>query len=189
MEHTHLVKGLDFALLAKVRSEMEEKQSEIESETGQAEAKARIAEAKNMATKSVLGKMVQEHLLAASLKSKQKLEFFLPGRSTFVFDIDNDFGSDLPTTVSRSLDDLKYSLRDKRTANISKNIMTSIQTIMSYIRQGSKPAAKKMKRKEHKEEKPAAKPVVVPDEDIFDDAGTYDLGMRAEEKAKDAAKK
>ena len=41
------------------------------------------------------------------------------------------------------MDDLKFTNRDKKTANINKTIMTSISTIMSYIRQGSKPATKK----------------------------------------------
>ena len=42
-----------------------------------------------------------------------------------------------------SLDDLKFTTRDKKTANINKTIMTSISTIMGYLRQGSKPATKK----------------------------------------------
>ena len=62
--------------------------------------------------------------------------------------------------------------------------MTSISTIMAYIRQGSKPASKKrIKLKGDKEARgshegksaekmlAAAKVAVIPDEDIFDDAG------------------
>mmetsp|Transcript_5194 Transcript_5194/g.8332 ORF Transcript_5194/g.8332 Transcript_5194/m.8332 type:complete len:130 (-) Transcript_5194:761-1150(-) len=113
-------------------------------------------------------------------KKRKKTDLFLPGKTTFVFDLDDDFGADIPTTVSRSIDDLnKYQFHNKRTASMSKSIMASITTIMGYIRQGSRPQ-KKMVRKERKEEKAAApKPAVVPDEDIFDDAGTYDLNMRA----------
>lgn len=83
----------------------------------------------------------------------------------------------LPATYS-SIDDLKFSNRDKKTANINKTIMASISTIMAYIRQGSKPASKKrLKLKGDKEGRGSAeklqapKVAVVPDEDIFDDAG------------------
>ena len=63
--------------------------------------------------------------------------------------------------------------------------MESIQTIMSYIRQGSRPVKHKVKRKEKEtpEKAPAAAPppALVPEDDIFDDAGSYDLTMRAAE--------
>lgn len=159
--------------------------------------------------------------------------------------------------LSRSVDDLKFTNRDKKTANINKTIMTSISTIMGYLRQGSKPATKKrikLKEKDHRgshggdasekapQKPPVSRPcvllcghvvrhmylcspasrvclhfrlvgafqetctrvserltdrfrrkdfltcgglqVVVPDEDIFDDAGDYDLSMRAAQDVK-----
>ncbi len=55
----------------------------------------------------------------------------------------------------------------------------------AYIRQGSRPVAKKVKKKEREEVKKAApqaqaqQQAAVPDDDIFDDAGAYDLSMRA----------
>ena len=54
----------------------------------------------------------------------------------------------------------------------------------AYIRQGSRPVAKKVKKKEREEVKKAApqaqaQHAAVPEDDIFDDAGAYDLSMRA----------
>ena len=109
-------------------------------------------------------------------------------RMLFVFDLDEDLGMELPTTVSRSIEDVPQSTRDKKTATITKTIMSSIATIMTYIRQGSRPMVKKVRKKEKddggsgggKASAHAAAPAKpIPDEDIFDDAGSYDLAMRA----------
>jgi len=114
---------------------------------------------------------------------------FLQGRTTFVFSLDEDFG-DIPTTKSKSIEDLPAAAREMKTGNIPKSIMQSVSTIMSYIRQGSRPAAKKLKKKQIVEEaeKRTAAPKV-PDDDIFDDAGSYDLTMRAAEKTAKAPPK
>lgn len=199
MEHTHLVKGLDFALLAKVRAEMEQKEDERDEELDKAldEALGKLE------ANTQLGKSVRGSILAPERRGRKNIDMFLPGRTTFAFDLDDDFGSDIPTAISRSIDDLKFTNRDKKTANINKTIMTSISTIMAYIRQGSKPASKKRLKLKEKDsrnrnsldgeggggsaEKAAAlqqPKVVAPEEDIFDDAGEYDLSMRASEDVK-----
>ena len=190
MEHTHLVKGLDFALLAKIRAETVEEQDQRDE---QLEAELDKAIHKVEST-TLLGKTVNKLLLNRARGSGRKhIDMFLPGRTTFVFDLDDDWGAEIPTAVSRSLDDLKFTHRDKKTADISKTIMNSISTIMGYIRQGSKPSSKKrikLKHGEQRDEKQEVKkeipkpPAVVPDEDIFDDAGEYDLSKRAQEDIK-----
>jgi len=201
MEHTHLVKGLDFALLAKVRAEMEQKEDERDEELDKAldEALGKLE------ANTQLGKSVRGSILAPERRSGRKnIDMFLPGRTTFAFDLDDDFGSDIPTAISRSMDDLKFTNRDKKTANINKTIMTSISTIMAYIRQGSRPATKKRLKLKEKDSRnrvskesldaegestektePQPPTAVAPDEDIFDDAGDYDLQMRAQQDVKD----
>jgi len=47
---------------------------------------------------------VRLHLMAEN-KKKKPSEMFLPGRSTFVFALDDDFG-EIPTTKSKSVEDL-----------------------------------------------------------------------------------
>jgi IK cytokine len=184
MEHTHLVKGLDFALLAKIRADLDAKQqaTEIQRSSDKTQGPASLL---GLEVKTPLGRFMRNVFLADGKEQKNKLDLFLPGRTTFSFDLDDDFGSEIPTTVSRSIDDLPYSTRDKKTAVINKTILSSISTIMDYIRQGSRPVAKKMKKKEKDDvKKPIAaaqapRPAAVPEDDIFDDAGSYDLTMRA----------
>eukprot|EP00290_Baffinella_frigidus_P013252 CAMPEP_0180149416 /NCGR_PEP_ID=MMETSP0986-20121125/20780_1 /TAXON_ID=697907 /ORGANISM="non described non described, Strain CCMP2293" /LENGTH=313 /DNA_ID=CAMNT_0022096035 /DNA_START=87 /DNA_END=1025 /DNA_ORIENTATION=+ len=189
MEHTHLVKGLDFALLAKMRSEEEVK--DTIKEAAMENALEDAAKPTGLTTHTEIGAAVRRLALPADMNQvKGKLELFLPGRTTFVFDLDDDFGDDLPTQVSRSIEDVKNRNKDRRTAVLGKQVMASISTIMSYIRQGSRPAKMKVK-KQHKEAAaavPAAAQTpsgVVPDEDIFDDVGSYDLTMRAGQSDKD----
>lgn len=184
MEHTHLVKGLDFALLAKIRADLDAKQqaTEIQRSSDKTQGPGSLL---GLEVKTPLGRFMRNVFLADGKEQKNKLDLFLPGRTTFSFDLDDDFGSEIPTTVSRSIDDLPYSTRDKKTAVINKTILSSISTIMDYIRQGSRPVAKKMKKKEKDDvKKPIAaaqapRPAAVPEDDIFDDAGSYDLTMRA----------
>ncbi|EKX43631.1 hypothetical protein GUITHDRAFT_153228 [Guillardia theta CCMP2712] len=187
MEHTHLVKGLDFALLAKMRSEMQTAEEDEEAKREEMEANAQKVE-----VTTGLGKAMKRFLISESaVKARTKVDIFLPGRTTFVYDLDDTFGSEIPTTISRSLEDSKFARRDTRTMLINKTIMNGISTIMGYIRQGNKPVSRKIKKKEKDSQEdqpvsmltsqPVAKPIV-PDEDIFDDAGEYDLTMRAAEK-------
>eukprot|EP00960_Hanusia_phi_P039912 754141-Hanusia_phi.AAC.2 len=182
MEHTHLVKGLDFALLAKMRSEMQTAEQDEEEKREEREANAQKVE-----VTTGLGKAMKRFLISESAaKARTKVDIFLPGRTTFVYDLDDTFGSEIPTTISRSLEDSKFARRDTRSMVINKTIMNGISTIMGYIRQGNKPVSKKIKKKEKDSEanfqqhedqpvsilhvQPAVKPIV-PDEDIFDDAG------------------
>lgn len=98
---------------------------------------------------TLLGKTVRSMVLTSERKSGRKsIDMFLPGRTTFVFDLDDEWGAEIPTAVSRSLDDLKFAHHDKKMANISKPIMNSICTIMGYLRQGSRQSKKKIKLKE-----------------------------------------
>jgi len=97
MEHTHLVKGLDFALLAKVRSEMDAKE---EKRDEQLEKALDDALTKLEAT-TLLGKTVRNAVLTERRSGRKSIDMFLPGRTTFVFDLDDDFGSEMPTAVSR----------------------------------------------------------------------------------------
>ena len=193
MEHTHLVKGLDFALLAKMRSELEEKEA-AKGEDLIDNAREEAAQIQGtVSTRTTLGLAVRKLCLNdQNSGARPKLELFLPGRTTFVFDLDDDFGEDIPRQVSRSVEDVRNRVKDKRTAVIGKQVMESVQTIMSYIRQGSRPVKHKVKRKEKEtpEKAPAAAPppAFVPDDDIFDDAGTYDLTMRAAEQVKEKGK-
>lgn len=110
MEHTHLVKGLDFALLAKVRSEMDEKEQGEEALENKKTENRKASEA--LAARSALGSAVRLHLMADAKKSRPS-ELFLQGRTHFVFSFDDAFG-DIPTTKSKSVEDLPAAAREKK---------------------------------------------------------------------------
>jgi hypothetical protein len=97
MEHTHLVKGLDFALLAKVRAEMDIKE---DARDEQLEKQLDEALVKLEAT-TLLGKTVRNTVLTERRSGRKNVDMFLPGRTTFVFDLDDDFATEIPTAVSR----------------------------------------------------------------------------------------
>ena len=97
MEHTHMVKGLDFALLAKVRAEMDAKEERRDEQLEKA-----LDEALNkLEATTLLGKSVRNLALTERRVSTKNVDMFLPGRTTFVFDLDDDFGTEIPTAVSR----------------------------------------------------------------------------------------
>ena len=125
MEHTHLVKGLDFALLAKMRSEQEEKEA-ARGEDLIDNAREEAAQIQGtVSTRTTLGLAVRKLCLNdQNSGARPKLELFLPGRTTFVFDLDDDFGEDMPRQVSRSVEDVRNRVKDKRTAVIGKQVIT-----------------------------------------------------------------
>lgn len=107
----------------------EEEQGE---EAAQKKKAAHHKESEALAARSALGSAVRLHLMAEN-KKKKPSELFLPGRSTFEFALDDDFG-EIPTTKSKSVEDLPPQARERRVAMINKNIITSITTIYGYIR-------------------------------------------------------
>uniref|UniRef100_A0A673BPS3 IK cytokine n=1 Tax=Sphaeramia orbicularis TaxID=375764 RepID=A0A673BPS3_9TELE len=86
MEHTHLVKGLDFALLQKVRAEITSKEKEEEDLMEKVQK-----EAKNI------------YRVVFRSGQLERNELFLPGRMAYVVDLDDEFtDTDIPTTLIRS---------------------------------------------------------------------------------------
>ncbi len=113
IEHTHLVKGLDFALLQKMRVELssseaaqaqaqQEKAARAEASRAAAGPKAEIAEKKGRASQSDLARGVQRALFARTSRPNRAL---LSGRLLLVFDV-SEGGADVPGSLVRSEDDL-----------------------------------------------------------------------------------
>lgn len=187
MEHTHLVKGLDFALLNKVRSEMKQK-SEEDGEKKEVEKEAQLLEAqrtqaaetnkgntlslalgltkKEKATTAVketpttvpyntpLGKSVTLRLLE---KPKHRgTEHFLPGRMAFVFDIDEEFPQELPTTLIRSKEDCPAEV-NPLTSRVDPVLLEKMSKLMGFMRQGSKQKRRKRVKEEEESSSVATK--------------------------------
>ncbi|KAH0618091.1 hypothetical protein JD844_017072 [Phrynosoma platyrhinos] len=103
MEHTHLVKGLDFALLQKVRAEIASKEKEEEElmEKPQKETKKDEDPEHKIEFKTRLGRNIYRILFKG--KAYERNELFLPGRMAYVVDLDDEYAdTDIPTTLIRS---------------------------------------------------------------------------------------
>ncbi|KAK2981890.1 hypothetical protein RJ640_010407 [Escallonia rubra] len=143
VEHTHLVKGLDYALLHKVRSEIDKKP-----EAGDdADDKSRASkEEKALSFRTATAKSAYQWIVKPDTGIKPN-DMFLPGRMAFIFNMESGFSNDIPTTLQRS----KHDCPDPEvmvTVSVDGSVLDRIAKIMSYLRLGSSGKVLKKKRKE-----------------------------------------
>lgn len=151
MEHTHLVKGLDFALLQKVRSEIAMIETEEDSSKSDEKKSNEKKEEKKQQQKkeeiefvSALGRKI--HNAAMNTKPPLRNELFLPGRMAYVFTLDEEEESEIPTTTIRSKADCP-TLEAETTLSTNDIVINKLTQILSYLRHGVR-ASKKQKRRE-----------------------------------------
>ncbi|KAG9319496.1 hypothetical protein KVV02_004117 [Mortierella alpina] len=162
-EHTHLVKGLDFALLNKVRQEDVEKDPEVADldtvfETVQQSAKpemssALVVEEEKPEMNSTLASNIYKYAIEEAGKKPPRFnEMFIPGRTVFVFEVPITSKSKkskagvvedhnpfvVPTTVVRSRADV-----DQNQAGIVENpesdmVMKKVMSVLTAIRTGER---------------------------------------------------
>uniref|UniRef100_G3TU74 IK cytokine n=1 Tax=Loxodonta africana TaxID=9785 RepID=G3TU74_LOXAF len=169
MEHTHLVKGLDFALLQKVRAEIASKEKEEEElmEKPQKETKKDEDPENKIEFKTRLGRNVYRMLFKS--KAYERNELFLPGRMAYVVDLDDEYAdTDIPTTLIRSKADCP-TMEAQTTLTTNDIVISKLTQILSYLRQGTRNKKLKKKDKGKLEEK---KPPEA-DMNIFEDVGDY----------------
>ncbi|KAL6594392.1 hypothetical protein LY90DRAFT_699879 [Neocallimastix californiae] len=186
-KHTHLVKGLDYAFLQKVRKDLEMKKMQEKKDN---EAKAYVEQLhgdnKKPTFNSVLAKNI--HYWAIEKPKEQlplKNEMFIAGRMAFVWELglENGFyvgSSDIPITVQRSKAEIK-NYQDKFDVSTNDLVIDKISQIMVNVRLGirnvqnpSMVEKRKIKKKEKaKKSKNIEKINNLPEdyEDIFDDVG------------------
>uniref|UniRef100_A0A8C5BBQ2 IK cytokine n=1 Tax=Gadus morhua TaxID=8049 RepID=A0A8C5BBQ2_GADMO len=146
MEHTHLVKGLDFALLQKVRAEITSKEKEEEDlmEKVQKEVKKDVEVEEKMEFKTRLGRNVYRTVFRSRIVERNEL--FLPGRMAYVVDLDDEYAdTDIPTTLIRSKADCP-SMEAQTTLTTNDIVISKLTQILSYLRQGTR--HKKIKKKD-----------------------------------------
>ncbi|CAN8287900.1 unnamed protein product [Cochlearia groenlandica] len=142
VEHTHLVKGLDYALLNKVRSEIDKKPDSEDDAS-----KASVPKEDHRVTfRTVAAKSVYQWIVKPQSVIKSN-EMFLPGRMTFVYDMEGGYTHDIPTTLYRSKADCPL-LEELVTVNVDGSVLDRIAKIMSYLRLGSSGKVLKKKKKE-----------------------------------------
>ncbi|KAI9122939.1 hypothetical protein K1719_005828 [Acacia pycnantha] len=143
VEHTHLVKGLDYALLNKVRSEIDKKP-----ETGDdVDGKPRPSkEDQQVSIRTSTAKSVYRWIVKPQTILKAN-EMFLPGRMSFIYNMEGGYYHDIPTTLHRSKADCPVP-EEMVTVNVDGSVLDRIAKIMSYLRLGSSGKVLKKKKKE-----------------------------------------
>lgn len=159
MEHTHLVKGLDFALLQKVRSEIAVREAELEQpEVGGGEeveedtAKIKKEDEKpvkrvvedadlKVECRTTLAKNIIRNLYHHEVPKVNEL--FFPGRMAYVMDLEEEAESDIPTTTIRSKKDVAVSDQKATTLSTNDIVINKLTQILSYLRAGSRTKKKK----------------------------------------------
>ncbi|CAM1292458.1 IK (predicted), partial [Pycnogonum litorale] len=137
MEHTHLVKGLDYALLQKVRSEITNKESEdveLEETLKTTKSKNDEDEEEKIQFKTRLAKNIYRQVF--KIKPPERNENFLPGRMAYIIELDDEFAdSDVPTTLMRSKTDCP-SMESQTTLTTNDIVINKLTQILSYLRSG-----------------------------------------------------
>ncbi|KAL5572289.1 hypothetical protein UlMin_021886 [Ulmus minor] len=143
VEHTHLVKGLDYALLNKVRSEIVKKPDA----GGEADAKSKPSkEDQQLSFRTATAQSVYKWIVKPQTVIKSN-EMFLPGRMSFIFNMEGGYSHDIPTTLHRSKADCPQP-EEMVTVNVDGSVLDRIAKIMSYLRLGSSGKVLKKKKKE-----------------------------------------
>lgn len=167
LRHTHLVKGLDYALLQKVRSEItnQEKIQEVEMEkladSNEQQEEPEKEEIDDMEPKTVMGMNINRWIQIQKSKTIEKNEFFAPGRMAYLVELEEEnVECDIPTTVVRSKAEINASTELNTLTSTHDIVVNKLAQIFSYLRQGGKKKNKKKDKEIFKipevEEKPTS---------------------------------
>ncbi|XP_045454036.1 protein Red [Melitaea cinxia] len=158
MEHTHLVKGLDYALLQKVRSEIQTREQEQEAEMErlvsaplepiQEAIKEIVPIEEEIQYQTPMAKNICNLIMEQKSKKVTRNELFAPGRTAYVVELEEEGGdSDIPTTLTRSKADVPAPDRRSSAAAAADVVLDKLQQIFSYLRHGRHRRMKKTKDK------------------------------------------
>ncbi|WOK93801.1 suppressor of mec-8 and unc-52 protein [Canna indica] len=143
LEHTHLVKGLDYALLHKVRSEIDKK---TDDEDGKDEKFRTPKEDQPLSFRTATAKSVYQWIIKPQSNIKTN-EMFLPGRMAFIFNMEDGISHDIPTTLHRSKADCPVP-EEMVNVSLDTSVLERIAKIMTYLRIGSSGKVLKKKKKD-----------------------------------------
>lgn len=177
MEHTHLVKGLDYALLQKVRSEISTKEKEDEEleETLTRHNKDEPQE-EEIQFKTVMGRNIYRQVFRP--RAVERNDLFLPNRMAYIIELDDEYAeSDIPTTLIRSKKDCP-NFESSTTLTTNDIVINKLTQILSYLRQGLH--NRRGRKKGKGADKQAGPTKAAADDAIFEDAGEYVPEVNAE---------
>uniref|UniRef100_A0A336LEX5 CSON010454 protein n=1 Tax=Culicoides sonorensis TaxID=179676 RepID=A0A336LEX5_CULSO len=183
MEHTHLVKGLDYALLQKVKSEImskeqmeEEEMERLANEKKDEEPEkeqVEVEENGEIKFKTIIGKNIHRFIQYQRSRIIERNELFAPGRMAYSIELDDEnTDTDIPTTIIRSKAEIPQEQQETQTLSTNDIVINKLSQILSYLRQGGK--GKKNKKRD--KDKPLFKMPLDKhndDESIYGDIGDY----------------
>ncbi|KAL7064415.1 hypothetical protein AAHC03_05127 [Spirometra sp. Aus1] len=142
MKHTHLVKGLDYVLLQKVRMEIQSKEQEADELLNSELQKPLDRKEEGLQFRTRLAANVFEILFKKDLPVRN--EYFQPGRMAYRVDLEDELAEfDVPATVIRSKADCPYVDQQESGAMTTNDIVINKLTqIFSYLRAGRRQAKK-----------------------------------------------
>lgn len=148
MEHTHLVKGLDYALLQKVRSEIQmmeqEQEKELEKLVAKPKKEKKGKEDEEIEFKTRLGRNIFK--VAMTSRDIERNEIFAPGRMAYVVDLTDEMGdNDIPTTLIRSSTEVP-TIESTTTLTTNDIVINKLAQILNYLRAGPRHHKKSRKR-------------------------------------------
>uniref|UniRef100_A0A7E4VWW9 RED_N domain-containing protein n=1 Tax=Panagrellus redivivus TaxID=6233 RepID=A0A7E4VWW9_PANRE len=133
IEHTHMVKGLDYTLLEKMRNEKEE---ESEDEDDQQDVAASSLPPEKVATNPMVRRVLRTLFHTAYPKRN---EHFGAGRMAYVCNFENA-DNDVPTTLIRALDETP---KENPSVKTDKLILEHLTNILPYLRDKKRNKKKK----------------------------------------------
>ncbi|CAI5734558.1 unnamed protein product [Peronospora destructor] len=150
MKHTHLVKGLDYALLAQLKREkqklLKEKQKKVEYEAVGAR-KVEIMKPRDgrLTFKSRMGRLVYFHVCQSTRETGKsvKSELFLPGRMYYTFSLSATETESVPVSVQRSKEDVLEPDDDVVSGIVDESLIERMKELMR-----NKKKSKRMRKKE-----------------------------------------
>lgn len=199
LEHTHLVKGLDFALLSKVRNEMakQEKREQVQKDQMQKKKKQKTQMGTELGKKvwqAVVDTLHPHHMtykqrlkrMGRAISMGQRIRgapsTFLPGRMSYEFDTKLEMGrEDIPMIVYQSKDNCPAVDWSRKVASVLPETLSVVKKKLEEARE------KKKQRKRDREAgkdvtgvtgfKVVAKQPALPkdnEDDIFGGVGRFD---------------
>ncbi|KAG0295333.1 hypothetical protein BGZ96_012005 [Linnemannia gamsii] len=162
-EHTHLVKGLDYALLQKVRQEemdeppeadLDEVFEAVEKSTAKAEAGAteQLPEERPEMGSALAGNIYRYAIEEAGRKPPRVNDMFIPGRTVFIFEVpitkkskkskdgvvEDNTPFAVPTTVVRSKADVDLHQAGEVENPEADMVMKKVMHVLTAIRTGER---------------------------------------------------
>lgn len=195
LEHTHLVKGLDYAFLSKIRAEQDDTALEghtmADNENASAAALLPVRDAQ-ITFVTPTGRAIYNAMFPTThASSTTTKENFLPKRMAFIYNtasmtanaITDESSFEVPTTLYRAKEDCPRP-PELMTLGVDHGVLQRLSNIMAYLMVDTPGGKKKIKKKETLQD--TSSPPSTKTDKIGTDKPAGDAAMATQEDAKPA---